>query len=225
MQKIKFIISAVIIIVIVIVIVTNVVLAAKTPTPTSTSTSTSTQIELTYPWSDEKSPFGLVVRFYQIGLGLAGAAALGVLIYGAILWTLSGAVTSKQDALEWIKGALWGLILLLAAYLILFTINPNLVELRKAEKRFEKLMPPIKIKPPSPPVGTRVNGGVAGSVVITEKGKRKEGTAIYSCVTKQVCKDKGGKVIETTYCQMRTGKNPLYCDVGNWQYCCEEIIK
>jgi hypothetical protein len=84
-----------------------------------------------YPWCQEsaKSPAGLVARFYQIALGLAGAAALGVLIYGAILWTVSGAVSSKQDAMEWIWAAIWGLILLLAAYLILYTINPDLVKL------------------------------------------------------------------------------------------------
>jgi hypothetical protein len=91
--------------------------------------SAASEINLKYPWSGETTPAGLVNKFYLIALGLAAACALGVLIFGAILWTLSGAVTSKQDALEWIKGALWGLVLLLAAYLILHTINPDLVNL------------------------------------------------------------------------------------------------
>ena len=74
-----------------------------------------------YPWCQEaeKGPGALVGRFYTIALGLAAAAALGVLIYGAILWTVSGAVSSKKDAMEWISGAVWGLVLLLGAYLIL----------------------------------------------------------------------------------------------------------
>ena len=38
----------------------------------------------------------LVSNFYKIALGLAGASALGVLIYGSILWTLSGAVTPSK---------------------------------------------------------------------------------------------------------------------------------
>ncbi|MEK7496154.1 MAG: hypothetical protein AAB616_01660, partial [Patescibacteria group bacterium] len=52
-----------------------------------------------YPWCSEtkKGIAPLVSQFYKIALGLAGASALGVLIYGSILWTLSGAVTSKQD--------------------------------------------------------------------------------------------------------------------------------
>ena len=96
-------------------------------------------IELTYPWSEAENPADLVSRFYQIALGLAAAAAFGVLIYGAILWTLSGAVTSKEDAKEWIYGAVWGLVLLLGAYLILWTINPDLVNLGETEKTIEGL--------------------------------------------------------------------------------------
>ncbi len=82
-----------------------------------------------YPWCQQSTsgPAGLVNQIYRIAFGLVGACALGVLIYGAILWTLSGAVSGKQDALEWIKAALWGLALLLAAFLILYTINPDLV--------------------------------------------------------------------------------------------------
>ncbi len=98
-----------------------------------------------YPWCQQgaKDPAGLVSSFYKIALGLAGAAALGVLIYGAVLWTLSGAVTSKQDAREWISGALWGLVLLLGAYLILYTINPRLVEIGKTQEALKEAVKPV----------------------------------------------------------------------------------
>lgn len=103
-----------------------------------------------YPWCQQEAqnPAGLIARFYQIALGLAGACALAVLIYGAILWTVSGAVSTKKDAMDWISAALWGLFLLLAAYLILFTINPDLVNLGSAENLF----PSVELKP-----GTKVN--------------------------------------------------------------------
>ena len=97
----------------------NVIQAAPTPST----------INLSYPWSEEKTPAGLVNRFYDIALGLGGVAAFGVLIYGAILYSLSGAVASQQEAKDWIWGAIWGLILLLSAFLILKTINPDLVKL------------------------------------------------------------------------------------------------
>ena len=41
----------------------------------------------------------------------------------------AGILTSKDEAKKWIWGALSGLILALAAYLILNTINPDLVSL------------------------------------------------------------------------------------------------
>lgn len=84
-----------------------------------------------YPFCKEgTSPAGLVNSFYKIGLGFAGAAALGVMLYGAILYTVSAGNASHQtDAKAWITGALWGLGLLLGAYLILYTINPQLVQI------------------------------------------------------------------------------------------------
>ena len=106
-----------------------------------------------YPWcnlqGEEKSPAGIVRKFYVIALGLAGAAALGVLAYGGILWTVSGAVGDKKNALDYIKGALWGVVLLLGAYLILNTINPQLVDL---------INPGLDQAPP-PPAMTRYDSG------------------------------------------------------------------
>jgi hypothetical protein len=116
----------------------NQALAQDKGTPTNISISCATY---KYPWCQEgaDNPSGLINRFYQIALGLAGAAALGVLIYGAILWTVSGAVSTKKDAMDWIFAAIWGLVLLLAAYLILYTINPELIKLKSPEDLFESM--------------------------------------------------------------------------------------
>ena len=71
------------------------------------------------------------VRYiYLFGLGLVGIAALGGLVYGGFMYMLSGTITSKDEAKKWIWGAISGLILALAAYLILNTINPDLVNLQ-----------------------------------------------------------------------------------------------
>ncbi len=98
--------------------------------------STPQQIDLQYkyPWAGATSPADFVSRFYKIALGVVGGAALGVLVYGAILWTVSGAISSKQDAMEWIWAAIWGIVLLLGAYLILNTINPDLVKLKNPDQ-------------------------------------------------------------------------------------------
>ena len=84
-----------------------------------------------YPWDSEKTPVALVARFYQLALGLVGAAAMAVIIFGGIKYTISAGNSSKQkDAMDWITGAVWGIVLLAGAYLILYTINPDLTNLK-----------------------------------------------------------------------------------------------
>jgi hypothetical protein len=61
-------------------------------------------------------------------IGIGSVVALGVIIYGGILYTASaGNASLKGDAKEWIKAAVYGLLLLLSAYLILNTINPAIL--------------------------------------------------------------------------------------------------
>lgn len=69
-------------------------------------------------------------RVYQFGLMIVGFVAFGMIIYGAAEYTLSaGGVTKKEDAKAKIMNAVYGVILLFGAYLILYTINPKLVQL------------------------------------------------------------------------------------------------
>ena len=68
--------------------------------------------------------------FYQFALMIGGVLAFGAIVYGGILYAASAGNPSKQsEGKEWIKSALFGLLLLAGAYLILYTINPNLVNL------------------------------------------------------------------------------------------------
>lgn len=71
---------------------------------------------------------------YLFGLSLVGVAALGALVIGGFMYMLSDTVTSKDEAKKYIWGAISGLVLGLAAYLILNTINPDLVSLREPDK-------------------------------------------------------------------------------------------
>ena len=63
---------------------------------------------------------------YQFGLGIAGVLAMLMIIWGAIEYTVSGAVDRKADAKDRITQAILGLVLLLATVLILNTISPDL---------------------------------------------------------------------------------------------------
>lgn len=82
----------------------------------------------------ETVPTGLpqqIGNFYQWALGIGGLVALGVLIFGGILYTVSAGNASRQDdAKQWITGSLVGLIILFGSWFILNTINPNLTKLK-----------------------------------------------------------------------------------------------
>lgn len=72
-----------------------------------------------------------ISKFYELGLGIAGIIAVGMIVVGAIYYTISGASPQKKgEAKDIIFSALWGLVLLFGSYLILKSVNPQLIELR-----------------------------------------------------------------------------------------------
>jgi hypothetical protein len=74
-------------------------------------------------------PCGWIVNFYVFALIIAGILAFGAIVYGGIKYSLSvGNPPSQSEGRSWIWGALLGLLLLACAWLILYTINPNLTK-------------------------------------------------------------------------------------------------
>ncbi|MEM2954985.1 MAG: pilin [Candidatus Nanoarchaeia archaeon] len=82
---------------------------------------------------------------FIFGLGLVGITALFALVFGGIRYiTSADSETKITDAKAWLTGAILGLVLLLGSYLILKTINPDLIILQ------EPTLIPIEIEPPVP---------------------------------------------------------------------------
>ena len=76
------------------------------------------------------SPAEYVARLYVFGLTVAGLLAFGAIVYGSIKYIVSaGNTSSQEDAKGQIYQAILGLVLLLGASIILYTINPKLVTL------------------------------------------------------------------------------------------------
>lgn len=69
---------------------------------------------------------------FTFGLMVVGITALASIMFGGIRYMASDLITTKQDAKDQIASAIYGLLLLLFSYLILNTINPELVSLRTA---------------------------------------------------------------------------------------------
>ena len=71
-----------------------------------------------------------IKAWYKFGVGLAGILAVLMIAYGGIVWLFSGGDSGKiGQAKEIIVGAVIGLFLALGSYLILNTVNPELVNL------------------------------------------------------------------------------------------------
>lgn len=76
-------------------------------------------------------PVRFVANFYEFALMMGGILAFGAIVYGGIKYTFAaGDPSGQSEGKEWIKGALLGLLLLVGAWLVLNTINPDLVKLR-----------------------------------------------------------------------------------------------
>lgn len=70
---------------------------------------------------------GYLDYLYMWMLGFVGIAALFAVVYGGIYYIFSGAVSSTAEARKWITNGIIGLIIAGASYVILRTINPDLV--------------------------------------------------------------------------------------------------
>jgi len=66
-------------------------------------------------------------RMFEIGISVAAALAVIMIIVGGIQYMSSDAIGGKEEGKERITSAIWGLLLALVSFLILNTINPNLV--------------------------------------------------------------------------------------------------
>lgn len=81
--------------------------------------------------SDANNFGSYLSKIYILGIGLAGVLAVLVIVIGGIQYIGSGMSPSgKTDAKDKITNAILGLLLALISWLILNTIDPNLVSLR-----------------------------------------------------------------------------------------------
>lgn len=68
---------------------------------------------------------------YKYAIGIVGILAAVVLMFGGVLWITAGGNAERVgNAKSWIGAALTGLVLTLASYTILYTVNPDLVNFK-----------------------------------------------------------------------------------------------
>ncbi len=72
---------------------------------------------------------GTINKFYRTAIVLGGIAAVLAIVVGGIMYAVSGAINKKNKGKDIIVSAISGLVLLLGAYVILNTVNPQLTRL------------------------------------------------------------------------------------------------
>jgi hypothetical protein len=67
---------------------------------------------------------------FQFGLAIAAALAVVMIVYGGVEIMLSESLFSKEDGKKKVWDAVWGLLLALVSWLILYTINPDILNFK-----------------------------------------------------------------------------------------------
>lgn len=92
---------------------------------------------------------------YALSISAAALLAVIKIIIAGVKYMLTDVVTSKGDAIKEIKGALFGLLLIISAVLILTVINPQLI---KSTLTFNpQPMPEVNVTPPVTSTGPSVD--------------------------------------------------------------------
>ncbi len=80
---------------------------------------------------DENSIGIYIKAIYKYAIGIVGIVAAVVLMMAGVIWlTAGGNQTRIGEAKSWIGAALTGLIIALTSYIILYIVNPDLVNFR-----------------------------------------------------------------------------------------------
>jgi hypothetical protein len=114
-------------------------------------------------------------------LVIAGAlSAVAMLVFAGIQYMVSDVVTKKIVSKERIRNALWGLLLLLGAWLILYTINPQLLN-------FSNIFCPTSGIP---------GGGCSSGGVGTSQTSQSPGSTLPANIQQmlEACYQKGGYI-------------------------------
>ncbi len=80
--------------------------------------------------TDSFGPAQWISYIFQFSLAAVGLALIYSFSRAGLEWMFSDSITNKKDAIDRIKNAVLGFVLLLGSYIVLNTINPNLTDIK-----------------------------------------------------------------------------------------------
>ena len=69
-----------------------------------------------------------IPKVFTLSIGIAAVLAFVMITFGGIMYMTSDAISGKAQGRKYIEDALWGLLLVIGAYAILYTINPQILQ-------------------------------------------------------------------------------------------------
>jgi len=123
--------------------------------------------QLSIPGTEKSNTAVFLPGLVKLIIGIATALAVIMLMWGGIQYMSTDAWAGKSEAKDTITNALVGLLLVISAWLILYTINPKLVEinLNIPKQEISELPPPGGVPPPGGLTTSQVFAKIAGTGV------------------------------------------------------------
>ncbi len=139
---------------------------------------------------------------FKLLLAAGSATAVVMLVIGALTYMFSDVVGHKTKALARIRGAMWAIVLLVSCYLILNTINPDLVtfklDLNAINNPTGATPTPATSVPITNPSGTNIyNGSNAYDQLMNLQSQCQSPKAVHATSNGR---DSGGEYVSWT-CQ------------------------
>ena len=157
------------------------------------------------------SPASFVSGLYAYALSIAGALAVIMIVYGGVKYVASGgSVSARSDAMDIIKNAIFGIVLLFGGYIILYTINPNLVNIKNPNLPSAPPLKTLGFVSSTPPTGTQPptgSGGLPSTTQTLAQQVLSSGLSFSSSADCTPGSDASG-VIDA----MASGQYPLVCN-------------
>ncbi len=175
---------------------------------TSTIPSSTPDLQLPEFTHESSSIASMINKIYIYALSIAGVLAIVMIVYGGISYALDPGNAAKQgEAKEIMQSAIWGIVLLVGAYVILKTINPDLVQLKN--------LPLEKIQLSTLDLGEIENdtGSVSGgtSIGCTTENTNTNSTAILANSLLSLNPDIQANPKQNLQ-EIKDGKLPTVCD-------------
>ena len=74
------------------------------------------------------TPSQYINGIFMLLIAVAGGLAVIKIVFGGIKYMSSDAIGGKSEAKDTISNAIWGLLLAIGAWIILYTIDPTLID-------------------------------------------------------------------------------------------------